>query len=245
MHKLTERYVIERYKDPVRLKGYTDKTNRGLTKEEQVVVDGFLHKGSILDVGCGTGREALALAKQGFDVTAIDISEAMISVAKKQVKEKNVHFEVSDILDYQKGGFDNVIFFNNIFEQLPSRSKREESIKKAYSLLKEDGTLILTTHSIFVPGRYGWDWICLLSRVVRFYVKKLLHISAEENSPFDLILEEENIYAHFSNPLAIRRLLKKRGFRVISINSGKSLRSNKNSVIRYLFNEPVYYVCKK
>ncbi len=245
MDKLTEKYVIERYKDPVRLKGYADKTMNGLTKEEQTVVDGFLHKGSVLDVGCGTGREAIALDKQGFKVTAIDISETMISVAKSLAKEKDIHFEVCDILNYQKGKFDNVIFFNNIFEQLPSKDKREASIRKSHDLLKEDGTLILTTHSIFVPGKWGMEWISWLPRIAKFYLKRLFHIPTEENSPFDLILKEENIYAHFSNPLAIKKLLKNNGFKIISINSGKSLLSNKKSIIQYLFNEPAYYICKK
>lgn len=36
----------------------------------------------ILDVGCGTGRHAILLAKQGYCVTGIDLSEFLLSIAK-------------------------------------------------------------------------------------------------------------------------------------------------------------------
>jgi 2-polyprenyl-3-methyl-5-hydroxy-6-metoxy-1,4-benzoquinol methylase len=39
---------------------------------------------SILDVGCGTGRHAIELARRGFAVTGIDLSQAMLSVARKK-----------------------------------------------------------------------------------------------------------------------------------------------------------------
>ena len=37
----------------------------------------------ILDVGCGTGRHAIELARRGFEVTGVDISEGMLAEAEK------------------------------------------------------------------------------------------------------------------------------------------------------------------
>ncbi|MDK2884294.1 class I SAM-dependent methyltransferase [Pseudothermotoga sp.] len=42
----------------------------------------------ILDVGCGTGRHSIELAKRGYSVKGIDISERMLSIARKNVKKK-------------------------------------------------------------------------------------------------------------------------------------------------------------
>jgi ubiquinone/menaquinone biosynthesis C-methylase UbiE len=40
--------------------------------------------GRVLEIACGTGRIALALADDGFDVTGIDISEGMLTIARRK-----------------------------------------------------------------------------------------------------------------------------------------------------------------
>ncbi len=45
---------------------------------------------SILDVGCGTGRHSIELARRGFRVTGLDISAGMLAEAKKRAKAANV-----------------------------------------------------------------------------------------------------------------------------------------------------------
>lgn len=44
----------------------------------------------ILDVGCGTGRHSIELAKRGYSVTGIDISEKMLSIARKKCEKESV-----------------------------------------------------------------------------------------------------------------------------------------------------------
>lgn len=245
MEKIVQKYVIERYEDEARVQGYIDRTKNGLTSEEKAVAERFLHKGTVLDVGCGTGREALALEKMGFNVTAIDISSNMINIAKRIVNGSGITFKESDIRDYNGSLFDNVIFFNNIFEQIPTPDGRLKSLEKAYALLKDGGIFVLTTHSIFVPGKYCSDYVQTIIRALRYYIKKVFNKDVEEHNPFDLIIEEEKIYAHFSNPLFVKKILRKIGFKVLYINSGDSLATGKEAKIKFLFNEPVYYVCAK
>ena len=47
----------------------------------------------ILDVGCGTGRHSVELAKRGYKVTGIDISSGMLSQAKKTAKNAGVEVD--------------------------------------------------------------------------------------------------------------------------------------------------------
>lgn len=42
---------------------------------------------SILDMGCGTGRHSVELAKRGYKVTGVDISEGMLDQARKKAEE--------------------------------------------------------------------------------------------------------------------------------------------------------------
>lgn len=48
---------------------------------------------SILDVGCGTGRHAVELAKLGYRVTGLDLSAAMLAVAAQKAKTAKVEVE--------------------------------------------------------------------------------------------------------------------------------------------------------
>ena len=46
--------------------------------------------GKVLELGCGTGTDAIWLAKNGFEVTAVDVSDIAISIAEKSAKKSGV-----------------------------------------------------------------------------------------------------------------------------------------------------------
>lgn len=48
----------------------------------------------ILEIGCGTGRHSVALAKKGFKVTGIDISQQMLNLASERAKKAGVSVEL-------------------------------------------------------------------------------------------------------------------------------------------------------
>ncbi len=62
--------------------------------------------GPALDLGSGDGRNALYLAEKGFEVTAVDLSEAGIAKLQRFAKERNLSIEtqVADAASYQIEG---------------------------------------------------------------------------------------------------------------------------------------------
>lgn len=90
----------------------------------------------ILDIACGTGRHAIILAKRGYKVVGVDISEDMIEIAKaKSAKEKSeIKFYVMDMRQlHLNEKFDVCI---SMYESIDYILKNEE-IKKTFSKIRE------------------------------------------------------------------------------------------------------------
>ncbi len=67
----------------------------------ELVQVGRVRAGRVLDVGCGTGTNALYLAEKGFDVSGVDISKVAIRRAAAKARERDLKcdFYVLDFLD--------------------------------------------------------------------------------------------------------------------------------------------------
>lgn len=66
----------------------------------------------VADIGCGTGRHALALAREGADVTAVDFSRSMLQVARSKAGSGKVRFRLHDVrrpLPFRDSMFDRVL----------------------------------------------------------------------------------------------------------------------------------------
>lgn len=62
---------------------------------------------SVLDVGCGSGRYVMALAKQGKTVVGVDMAEGMLQLAQRGVDEAGLSEKVSLVAgDYLSVSFD-------------------------------------------------------------------------------------------------------------------------------------------
>ena len=96
----------------------------------------------ILDVGCGTGFFTILLAKEGHEVTGIDLTPDMIAHAKELAEEENTvcRFAVMDAEnpDFPDEEFD-VIVSRNLTWTLPDA---EHAYQEWFRVLKPGGVMI-------------------------------------------------------------------------------------------------------
>ena len=80
-------------------------TNKEPLKElVELVESGKVKPCKVIDIGCGEGYYSIYLAKKGFDVLGIDISEKAIEYAKQNAKQAgvNIRFIAMDLFDLPK-----------------------------------------------------------------------------------------------------------------------------------------------
>ena len=71
----------------------------------------------ILDAGCGTGALAVAAARLGAQVVAIDLSPTLVNLARERIPADVAHlveFRSGDMLDPELGQFDHVVAMDSI-----------------------------------------------------------------------------------------------------------------------------------
>jgi len=97
---------------------------------------------SILEIGCGTGKNTAFLAKIGESVHAVDFSQGMIEKAREKVRADNVRFSTMDIT--QKWNFENqsfdLIVCNLVLEHIEDLSF---VFSEASRVLKQKGRFLI------------------------------------------------------------------------------------------------------
>ena len=96
---------------------------------------GIKKKGKLLDLGCGQGRDAIALAKLGYEVTGIDNSAVGIEQLKKVAKEETLSITcmVGDIYGYRNFNEFEFILLDSMFHfRKQEREKEIQLLKKIF-----------------------------------------------------------------------------------------------------------------
>lgn len=133
----------------------TGEPNRHLV---EFVGSGAVTPGRALDVGCGTGTNALWLAEHGFEVLGIDIASVAIEKARKKAvgAKPGCRFERLDFLtDAVPGGPFGFVFDLGCFHVFDKAEERGRFAARVASLLESGGRWLSIVGSTEGPER---DW---------------------------------------------------------------------------------------
>ena len=109
-----------------------------------------------LEIGCGTGSNAVWLAQQNFSVTATDVSEIAIQKAKERASDSGVKcvFLVSDFLnDEIPGAPFGFVFDRGCFHSFDSDEERKQLAENVAFHLEKEGLWLSLVGSTDGPPR--------------------------------------------------------------------------------------------
>jgi len=200
----------------------------------------FDKSATILDIGYGTGRHAIELAKRGYSVTAVDLSASQLAKARLRAGAANVsvQFKKADAryLDYNNQ-FDVVIMVcEGAFPLMETDEMNFDILNNASNALKRSCVFVLTT----LNGRFP------LFHSVKDFINQYDNYDISRVNTFDLMtFRDYSEYEHVDDngnkkvfkcneryyiPSEITWLLKTAGFSQIDIYGaelGKWSRNNK------------------
>lgn len=108
--------------------------------------DFFVNRKKLLFLGSGYGYDAVEAAKKGFEVTAVDFSEAAIAFARNMAQKENVmvRFLVEDFFKLSENHFDTYeIIFDYVTFCAIDPDRRAEYSELIFRLLASDGIFVI------------------------------------------------------------------------------------------------------
>ena len=117
---------------------------------------GPLRAGTVLELGCARGDDAVWLARQGWQVTAVDVSSVALDIAARNAEAAGVadliRFARHDLaLSFPDGRFDLV---TASFLHSPQDWPRGEVLAKGAAAVAPGGHLLIIEHASRAP----WSW---------------------------------------------------------------------------------------
>ena len=104
--------------------------------------------GSVLDIGCGTCAQTLALLKRGYHITAIDSSDRMVENAKQILKKSGFPPEIihlKSLFDLSENEKFDVIMCLDVIEHIEDDF---EAFRILCNSLKKDGILLISVPAV-------------------------------------------------------------------------------------------------
>lgn len=188
-------------------KFYNDSTLKAFSIHDRNQIDEFakllVKNATVLDVGCGAGRDTNFLHKKGFDVTGLDLSTGLIKIARNSYPK----------LDFILGNMTSLPFKDNSFDGVWSHAsllhlESIEDVKNALSEFKR----VLTNKGILhilVKAQIGSDKTAVVS---------------------DNLSKHDRFFQYFTVS-EVKSLLSVLNFKIVYINQYKETDNNPNGRI--------------
>jgi SAM-dependent methyltransferase len=120
-----------------------------LASIEAIAIEHGLRGSRLLDVGCGTGKSFLPLLARGYEVTAFDISPAMVARAREAAAGTGAELLVADVRELPAlGRFDIAIALDDALNYMLSDDELLAAFEGVAQNLRPGGLLVFDLNSL-------------------------------------------------------------------------------------------------
>ncbi|KAA0549340.1 class I SAM-dependent methyltransferase [Bacillus sp. BGMRC 2118] len=208
----------------------------------------------LLDLACGTGTLSVPFSKLGLNVTGVDLSTEMLSVADEKARKENVpvtflQMNMTEISGM--GTFDYIVCFCDSLNYLKRDEEIIETFKGVYDSLDPNGTFMFDVHSVHKMEYIFKDQTFVDNDEDVSYIWNCFEgeypLSVEHELTFFVRDEETDLYerfdeVHYQRTFMIEQYekwLREVGFTSIEISS------DFKSTLHEPQNERIFFCCQK
>ena len=126
----------------------------------------IVEPGLLVDLGCGVGRHSLQFAREGFSVTAVDLSAPMLRQLASKARAEGLKIDLVQanlcrLGCFPDGSFDYALSMFSTLGMIRGAEARRQALLEAHRILKPGGRLALHAHNAWLNLRdpQGRFWL--------------------------------------------------------------------------------------
>ncbi len=192
--------------------------NRLFEFDEAVLARHFTPPGVVVDLGAGTGRALVPLARRGFRGIAVDLSREMLEVIGEKAAVDNLRIDrllanMVELDGLSDGIADYAICLFSTLGMIRGRENRGRALCHVARILKPGGLFVLHVHNfwynLYDPAGPWW--------VFKSLAKSWLARDFDAGDKFFEYRRIPNMYLHVFRRRELTRALRQAGFRVVEL----------------------------
>lgn len=175
--RLTHRHGIVEYETTMKyIKEYLNKMNNP----------------KIIDIGAGTGKYSVALANEGYDVTAVElVKHNLMTLKAKNSPVKTYLGNAINLARFKDNSFDMVLLFGPLYH-LISKENKLKALMEAKRIVNEDGLILVSYYmNEYAIITHGFKDNNILDAIKNNEIDNTFHVTPKENDLYSMVRLED------------------------------------------------------